>query len=100
MYFLVLVGFLFNPERFELAYKPVDLEDLVPPNNFSCGLQASRGADRWVNEFTTGEGKHRSVDDKWVDEFSNLHIDEEWADEFGKQVGEGAADSWANAYDE
>lgn len=61
---------------------------------------ASRGADRWVNEFTSGEGKHSSVDDKWVDEFSNLHIDEEWADEFGKQVGEGAADSWANAYDE
>ncbi|KAM6579120.1 hypothetical protein CsatA_002894 [Cannabis sativa] len=69
---------------------------------------ASRGADRWVNEFASGGEKHASADDQWVDEFSNLQINNEsndWADEFGKQVGEGAfgessAEAWANAYDD
>lgn len=57
-----------------------------------------------MNEFASEREQHRSVDDKWIDEFSNLRVND-WAEEFGNQVGEGAlgdnsADNWANAYDE
>lgn len=57
-----------------------------------------------MNEFASGGRQQRSVDDQWIDEFSNLRVND-WAEEFGNQVGEGAlgensADNWANAYDE
>uniref|UniRef100_A0A2P2L0V8 Uncharacterized protein n=1 Tax=Rhizophora mucronata TaxID=61149 RepID=A0A2P2L0V8_RHIMU len=62
------------------------------------------GHDQWVNEFATEREQKGSVNDQWVNEFSKLHVDD-WAEEFGRQVdegalGESAADSWANAYDE
>ncbi|KAJ1416997.1 peroxisomal targeting signal 1 receptor [Sesbania bispinosa] len=57
------------------------------------------GPDQWVNEFTTGGQQHGAVDDQWVDEFSKLNVND-WAEEFGQQIGEGASDNWAHAYDE
>lgn len=66
-------------------------------------FQLSR-ANQWANEFGSEQEQHGSVDDQWVNQFSKLHVDD-WAEEFGNQVGEGilgdgSADSWANAYDE
>lgn len=57
-----------------------------------------------MNEFASGGQQQQSVDDQWIDEFSNLHVND-WAEEFGNHVGEGvlgenSSDNWANAYDE
>ncbi|KAK3013345.1 hypothetical protein RJ639_008338 [Escallonia herrerae] len=66
--------------------------------------ELSHGPHGWVNEFSTEQEQHGSVDDQWVSEFSKLNVND-WVDEFGRKVVEGAsgedsADNWANAYDE
>lgn len=59
---------------------------------------SSQGPHSWVDEFTAESKQHGSTDEPWVDEFSKLHI-QDWAEEF-EQQDRGAADEWANSYDE
>ncbi|CAN1248191.1 Peroxisome biogenesis protein 5 [Linum perenne] len=69
-------------------------------NQASCLPVLSSGPNQWASEFITEKEKSRTVDDEWVNEFSNLRVND-WVEEFGQQVGEdNAADSWANSYDE
>ncbi|KAL6200529.1 hypothetical protein ACLB2K_030310 [Fragaria x ananassa] len=73
-------------------------------NEYVHGEVELSRANQWANEFGSEQEQHGSVDDQWVNQFSKLHVDD-WAEEFGNQVGEGilgdgSADSWANAYDE